>query len=162
MSQWFVCMGLYADEAKARHDFDQLVDLGDVRRLLLRDAAIVEKTEDGSIEILEKTSGAGTADGVMVGAFVGLLFPPALIATAVVGGAAGGVLRHVTRSLSRADVKELGEVLDRGQLCLVAVAEQESSDVVTSAMQGATERVARRMDVDAKALEEALREAEKG
>ena len=51
MSQWFVCMGLYADEAKARHDFDQLVDLGDVRRLLLRDAAIVEKTEDGSIEI---------------------------------------------------------------------------------------------------------------
>jgi len=98
----------------------------------------------------------------MVGAFVGLLFPPALIATAVVGGAAGGVLRHVTRALSRDDVKELGEVLDRGQLCLVAVAEQESSDVVTSAMQGATERVARRMDVDAKALEEALREAEKG
>lgn len=162
MSQWFVCMGLYADEEKAKHDFDQLVDLGAARRLLLRDAAIVEKTEDGSIEILEKTSGAGTADGVMVGAFVGLLFPPALIATAVVGGAAGGVLRHVTRSLSRADVKELGEVLDRGQICLVAVAEQESSDVVTAAMQGATERVARRMDVDAKALEETLREAEQG
>lgn len=162
MSEWFVCMGLYEAEDKAWNDMEQLVNLGASRRLLLKDAAIVTKAEDGSVEIVEKTSGAKAGSGAMIGAVVGVLFPPAILASAAVGGAAGGMLRHVTRALSRADVKDLGEMLDRGQVCLVAVAEQESADVVTDAMSGATERVARRMNVDREGLEGALREIEQG
>ena len=161
MSEWFVCMGLYATEDAAMDDLEQLVNLGFSRRILLRDAAIVTKTEDGSVEIVEKSSGAGAGSGAMIGAFVGLLFPPAILASAAVGGAAGGVLRHVSRSLTRADVKDLGVILDRGQVCLIAVAEQESAEVVTDAMQGASEHIARPMNVDREALEDALREVER-
>jgi uncharacterized membrane protein len=139
---------------------EQLVNLGASRRILLKDAAIVTKAEDGAVEILDKTSGAKAGSGAMVGALVGVLFPPAILASAAVGGAAGGVLRHVTRALSRSDVKDLGEMLDRGQVCLIAVAEQESAEVVTDAMLGATERVARPMTVDRQGLEDALREVE--
>jgi uncharacterized membrane protein len=49
----------------------------------------------------------GAWGGAAVGAVVGILFPPSIIGTAIVGAAVGGVRGHLWRGMSRADVKEL-------------------------------------------------------
>src|SRR5262249_45707463 len=61
--------------------------------------------------------------GAVVGAVVGILFPPSIIVAAGVGAAIGGVSGHLWRGMSRADVKEFGEVIDDGAAALVVVGE---------------------------------------
>ena len=63
----------------------------------------------------------GTWGGAVAGAMVGILFPPAIIATAAVGGAAGAIGGHLWRGLSRSDVKELGELIDAGEAALLLI-----------------------------------------
>jgi len=69
-----------------------------------------------------------------VGALVGILFPPSIIASAAVGAAVGGVSGHLWRGISRADVKEFGDIIDEGQAALVIVGE--------STLQAALEKAA--------------------
>jgi uncharacterized membrane protein len=52
--------------------------------------------------------GTGARGGAALGAVVGILFPPAIIGTAVVCAAVGGVGGHLWRGVSRSDVKEFG------------------------------------------------------
>ena len=59
--------------------------------------------------------------GAAAGAVVGLLFPPSIIGSALVGGAIGGVSGHLWRGMSRSDVKELGELIDAGEAALLVV-----------------------------------------
>jgi len=55
-----------------------------------------------------------------VGAVVGILFPPAILVDAAIGGLAGGAIGHSWRGMSRKDVKEPGELLDEGDAALLA------------------------------------------
>ena len=57
------------------------------------------------------------------GALVGILFPPSVIGTAIVGAAVGGVGGHLWKGMSRADVKEFGDIIDSGEAALVIVGE---------------------------------------
>lgn len=76
---------------------------------------------------LGRTGGSRAAPlrAAAVGAVVGVLFPPAIIRSAIAGAAVGGVGGHLWRGMSRADVKELGEVIDAGQAALVIVRESK-------------------------------------
>jgi hypothetical protein len=49
----------------------------------------------------------GAWGGAAAGAVIGILFPPSIIGTAIVGAAVGGVSGHLWRGMSRNDVKEL-------------------------------------------------------
>ena len=75
----------------------------------------------------------GAWGGAAVGAVVGILFPPAVIGTAVVGAAVGGVGGHLWRGMSRADVKEFGELIDSGQAALVIVGQSTLQDAIDKA-----------------------------
>jgi uncharacterized membrane protein len=159
MAESYVCMGLYDDLATAKRMYENLVAMGKDNRIYLHDAAVVEREEDGSVKLVEGSKGAGAADGALIGAVVGVLFPPSLILTTALGGAIGGLLHHVTRGLSRSDTKELGEMLDRGKICLIAVTDDASAEAVLDVFGNAKERVGRHMKTDAKDLAEALRSA---
>jgi uncharacterized membrane protein len=58
---------------------------------------------------------------------VGLLFPPLLVADVAIGALAG----HLWGGMSRADMKDLGELLDEGEVALVVVAEVKSESSLT-------------------------------
>lgn len=71
----------------------------------------------------EMATRPGAWGGAAAGAFIGILFPPSTIGTAIVGAAIGAVSGHLWRGMSRSDVKELGEIIDDGEAALVVVGE---------------------------------------
>ena len=101
----------------------------------------------------------GAWGGAGVGALVGLLFPPAIIGTAAVGAAVGGVSGHLWRGMSRSDVKEFGEIIDAGQAALVIVGESTIAQAVEKAELKAEKKVAKELDVSSKDIDKAVQEA---
>ena len=101
----------------------------------------------------------GAGGGAAAGAVVGILFPPSIIGTALVGAAAGGVGGHLWRGMSRSDVKELGDVIDDGQAALVIVGESKVEQAVEKAGLKAEKHVAKELDVSPKDVDKALQEA---
>ena len=89
----------------------------------------------------------GAWGGAAVGAVVGILFPPSIIGSAAVGAAVGGVGGHLWRGMSRADVKEFGDVIDDGQAALVIVGESKVEQAIEKAGLKAEKHVAKELDV---------------
>jgi len=92
---------------------------------------------------------------------VGILFPPALIGEAVVIGAAGGLIGHFWKGMSRADVKELGELLDSGQAALVFVGESKVDEAVNKLFKRTEKKAAKELGLKTKDLDAILAELAK-
>jgi hypothetical protein len=63
------------------------------------------------------------------------------------------------RGMSRADVKELGEIIDDGQAALVIVGESKVEQAVDKAALKAEKHVAKELDVKPADIDKAVREA---
>jgi uncharacterized membrane protein len=120
-----VIVAAYRDLPTAEADWTALEAVAK-EGLYVADAAVVTKDADGDPKILERQSHHGWGKGAVAGLVVGVLFPPALIGGAIAGGVAGGAVAKVSRSLGRGKVKDLGEVLDKGEIALVAVVDTAS------------------------------------
>jgi hypothetical protein len=88
----FIYIGTYPDEAAARADYDVVKDLHAVGAVGTYDAAVVTKDDAGKVHENkdEMATRHGAWGGAAVGALIGILFPPAIIATAAVGAASAG------------------------------------------------------------------------
>ena len=76
------------------------------------DAAVVENDgEKVHVHKTEKPTQHGAWAGIGVGALIGILFPPSILAGAVVGGTAGGVIGHLRKGMPRGEPKDFGETL---------------------------------------------------
>jgi uncharacterized membrane protein len=159
----FLFIGTYPDEASARADYDVVKDLHSAGAVGTYDAAVVTKDDAGKVHVNkdETATRHGAWGGAAVGAVVGILFPPAVIGTAVVGAAVGGVSGHLWRGMSRADVKEFGDLIDAGQAALVIVGQSTLQDAIDKAELKAEKRVAKQLDVSAKDVDAAVQEATK-
>ena len=157
----FIYIGTYPSEAAARDDYGVVKDLHAAGTVGTYDAAVVTKHDSGKVHVNkdEMATRHGAWGGAAVGAVVGILFPPSLIAGAAVGAAAGGVGGHVWRGMSRADVKELGDVIDAGQAALVIVGESTVEQAVEKAGLKAEKHVAKELDVSPKDIDKAVQEA---
>ncbi|KOG26617.1 membrane protein [Streptomyces viridochromogenes] len=157
----FIYIGTYPSEAAARADYDIVKDLHAVGAVGTYDASVVTKDDSGKVHVNkdEMATRHGAWGGAAVGAFIGLLFPPAIIGTAAVGAAVGGVSGHLWRGMSRADVKEFGELIDAGQAALVIVGESTLAQAVEKAGLKAEKEIAKQLDVSSKDIDKAVREA---
>ncbi len=82
----------YSDENAAKGDWDDIKQLAR-DGVITVDALVLLRTDgDGKIHVKDNfhITAAGATLGVIGGAIVGLIFPPSLIASAVVGGVIGG------------------------------------------------------------------------
>jgi uncharacterized membrane protein len=156
----FIYIGTYPGEAQARDDYQTIKDLHSLGAVGTYDAAVVTK-DDGKVHVNkdEMATRHGAWGGAAVGAAIGILFPPAVIGTALVGAAVGGVAGHLWRGMSRADVKEFGEVIDDGQAALVVVGESQLEQALDKATLRAEKHVARELDVSPDDIDRAVREA---
>ena len=154
-------IGTYPNEAGAQADYDVVKALHEAGAVGTYDAAVVTKDEAGKVHENkdEMATRHGAWGGAAVGGLIGILFPPAIIASAAVGAAVGGVSGHLWRGMSRADVKELGEVIDDGQAALVVVAEIKLADALAKAEWKAEKHVAKELDVSTKEVDDAVKEA---
>ena len=157
----FIYIGTYPSEAAAQADYDVVKDLHAAGAVGTYDAGVVTKDDGGNVHVNkdEMATRHGAWGGAAVGAVVGILFPPAIIPMAAVGAAAGGVGGHLWRGMSRADVRELGEIIDDGQAALVIVGESKIQQAVDKAALKADKHVAKELDVKPKDIDKAVREA---
>jgi uncharacterized membrane protein len=137
----------YDDADTAEADFDTLRDAG------LRDitAALVTKSDSGRLHIHEKTHSGkvGAASGIIGGAVLGAIFPPAgvaLVTDGLVGGATLGTIGHFAGGLSRSDLKDLGALLEDGQAAVVAVGVDAVAEDVEGALSHAAKKASKAVD----------------
>ena len=83
----FVYVGTYPDEMSARDDYEIVKDLHAAGAVGTYDASVVTKDENGKVHVNkdETSTRHGAWGGAAVGAVVGILFPPSLIGSAIVG-----------------------------------------------------------------------------
>lgn len=77
-----------------------------------------------------------------------------------VGTTAGGVVGHLWRGMSRADVKELGELLDEGEAALVVIGSSLIEQRVREAMARAERRLTKQLRAESEELERELQAAQ--
>jgi uncharacterized membrane protein len=157
----FIYIGTYSSEPAARADYDLVKDLHLAGAVGTYDAAVITKDGSGKVHVNkdEMATRHGAWGGAAVGAVVGILFPPAIIGSAIVGAAVGGVGGHLWRGMSRADVKEFGEIIDAGQAALLIVGEDKLAEAVDKAGLKAEKHVAKELDVSAKEVDQAVQNA---
>ena len=157
----FILIGTYPDESSAQADYQVVKDLHSAGAVGTYDAAVVTKDYDGKVHENkdEMPTRHGSWGGAAVGAAIGILFPPALIATTAVGAAVGGVGAHLCRGMSRADVKELGDVIDDGQAALLVVGESKVQQAVRKAVTRAEKQAAKDLDVSPSDIDAAIKQA---
>jgi uncharacterized membrane protein len=159
----FLFIATYGDEADAWLDYEAVKDLHAMDVIGTYDAAVVTKDDEGKVKVHkhEKATQHGAWTGVVVGAVVGIFFPPALLVDVAIGGLAGGVIGHVWRGMSRKDVMELGELLDEGEAALVVVGKSTLEKALEKAVTRADKAIEKEIKADQKEFEKELKEAEK-
>ena len=157
----FILVATYPEEAIAQEDYQVVKDLHAQGLVGSYDAAVV--TKDASGKVHENKDETATRHGgwwgVAAGAAVGVLFAPAVLGAAAVGGAVGAVSGHLAKGMSRSRAKELGDFIDPGQAGLVVVGESKVKDAIQKAVTRADKETAEDLGVDPKDLDQALREA---
>jgi uncharacterized membrane protein len=159
----FIYIGTYASEVDAKADYEVVKELHSMGAVGTYDAAVVTKDDSGKVHVNkdETTTRHGAWGGAGVGALVGILFPPSIIGSALVGAAIGGVSGHLWKGMSRADVKEFGDAIDSGEAALVVVGETTIESYLEKAQLKAQTQVAKELQIDKRDVDQAVQEAAK-
>ena len=154
----FIFAGAYQSEADAQLDYEVIKELHAAGVIGGYDAAVIHKGADGKVHVNkdETSTRKGAWGGAVVGAVVGILFPPSIIAGAAIGALAGGVGGHIFKGMSRSDMKDLGELLDEGQAGLVVVGDWQLEEAIDKAFAHAERTIEREI----KGIQKAEIEAE--
>lgn len=157
----FVYVGVYDAEDGAEFDYDVLRDLHAGGAVGSYDAAVVSKDEAGKVHIRkhEKPTQHGAWSGLAIGALVGVVFPPSVLATGAVGAVAGGLTGHFARGMSRGDVKEFADTLDEGEAALVVVGASKLDETIRSELKRADRAYEKQLTADAHELRKELDQA---
>jgi uncharacterized membrane protein len=159
----FVYVGTYGSEVDARADYGVVKELHAEGAVGTFDAAVITKDGDGRVHVNkdEISTRHGAWGGAAAGALVGILFPPSIIASAAVGTALGGVTGHLWKGMSRADIKEFGDLIDSGEAALVIVGETKIASYLDKMALRAKKNVTKELGVDAKDVDTAVQDAAK-
>jgi uncharacterized membrane protein len=112
----------------------------------LIDAAVIVHTAEDKVKFEETGDPSGkkwAKRGAIAGGVVGLIFPPSIIASAIVGAGAGGIWGKIRdKGFKDEDLKEIGESLPPGSSAIIAIAEDRMVEELESALAG-YERITR-------------------
>jgi uncharacterized membrane protein len=123
------------------------------------DAAVITRDGDGKVRIVAKHEqptrrgawrglGIGLAGGALVALFPAIGIGAGLLLGGAGGAGLGAMAGHVTAGLRRADLKDLGELLDDGHSGLLVVAAGDLGDRVEQVMRHATRLTRKQLTAD--------------
>lgn len=132
-----VLVAAYQDTGAAREDFDQLAELVKRKVVTVEGVILVAHEPDGSVTVLDTGDHVGRKGlgwGGGVGLVVGLFAPP-LLASVVVGTAAGGVVgRFADHQLKSGLRDKMGEALPAGSAGIIAVFDDDQRLAIQQAL----------------------------
>jgi uncharacterized membrane protein len=122
----------------------------------LLDAAIIANSAEGKPkihEIEELTTARGGERGAIVGGVIGLIFPPAFLASAAVGAVAGGLWGKLRDTGFKTDeLKQVAAELKPGEVAVVAVAEDKWVEQLSNTITGYDRLIRETLDANAAAV----------
>jgi len=145
------------DDAKA--DLEELKELHREKLVGTYDAAVLTKTEEGKVKVVDKTEKPtqhGGWAGLAVGAAIGVIFPPSVLVSGLAGAGAGALIGHLRGGMSNSDLKEVGEMLDESEAALIVVGEATIERAVEEATRRAKKAMKKEVRADAKEMEKAI------
>ena len=155
----FMYVGDYESVDDAKADLEALRELHREHVVGTYDAAVLTKDEEGNVKIvdkIEKPTQHGGWAGLAVGAAVGLIFPPSILVSGLVGAGAGALIGHLHGGMSRSDLKEIGEMLDESDAALIVVGEATIERAVEDATRRAKQDMKKEVRADAREMEKAI------
>ena len=157
----FLYAAVYDEIAEAEADYQAVFDLHAAGAIGTFDSAVIRKEADGKVRVTktEKPTQHGAWTGAAVGALVGILFPPAILGSAIVGAGAGGLTGHFTRGISRGDLKDLGDELEQGSAAVIVLGESKIEEQLERATKRANKLIEKQLDADADEFEREIKAA---
>lgn len=131
------------------------------------DAAVISRGSDGKVKI-EKKHEQPTRDAAVKGLYIGLavgalvaVFPAVLLGAGMLVGSAAGagvgaIAGHAAGGMSRADLKDLGELLDEGGSALILVAATDVEAHIDKALVRAKKTLKKQVQADTDALKQEI------
>ena len=130
----------YSDVSAAKADWDAIKQLASDKVIMVDGLVLVSRDADGKIDVKDDfhvVGGAATL-GAAGGLLVGLIFPPAFLASGVVGAGigagAGGLISHKEKKEIKAEV---ADDLPPNSSGIVALFEERWASDVDQALKGA-------------------------
>jgi uncharacterized membrane protein len=154
----------YEDEAAASEDFEQIKELSKEGWVGTYDAGVVSKDDEGKLSIKKHTdsTGKGTRRGLAIGAVLGIIFPPSILASGIVGAGAGAAIGHSLNDVSKDDLKEIGAALENNSSAIVVIAELKIEEKIKKLTKQAAKEYQKEFNSDVadynKALDAAIKE----
>ena len=143
----------YDDVADARQDYDEIKQAHAKGFIGEYDAAIVWMNDKDKLEIdsvSDEASRKWLWAGLGVGALIGIIFPPSILATSAIGALAGAVIGKFRDGLPHDELKRIGDALTGDNAALVILAADPVAD--------ALERIGAKLDASKQQIEVVLSE----
>jgi uncharacterized membrane protein len=165
-TEFDVVIAAYLIPDLAEKDFDALVQLVANKQLTVEGVALVINDADGNVTVKETGDHLGRKGleiGGGVGLVVGLLAPP-LLASVIIGGAAGGLIGKFARHRVESGLEDkMGAALPPGSAGIVAIYDREKAGTVDATLTSAVKKSVAHVDGHgAKKLKAALADAQSG
>ena len=141
----------YDDPDSARGDWDAVKQLAHDDVIKVDGLILVSRRSDGKIHVDDDfhETAKGAKWGAVGGAVIGLIFPPALLASAAVGAGvgagAGALLSHADKTAIKEDVED---TLPPDSSGIVAVFEEQWADDIDKALSNASNVTKEQVDAD--------------
>ena len=165
-TEFDVVIAAYLIPDLAQGDFDELVKLVGDKQLEVEGVALVSVDADGDVSVKETGDHLGRKGmevGGGVGLVVGLLSPP-LLASMVVGAAAGGLMGKFAEHRIESGLGEkMGAALPPGSAGIIAIYDHANAETVAGVLANAIRSSIAQIDkASAKELKAGLEEASAG
>jgi uncharacterized membrane protein len=151
-----VIVASFGNETEAGESLKDLKRMDKDNDIELVDAAVVVHDSEGKVHFKETDDPSGKTwakRGAIAGGLVGLIFPPSLIAGAVVGGAGGGVWGKIRdKGFKDDDLKAVGEDLPPGSSAIIAIAADKVAERLVRGLTGYQKVTQHVMNADASAV----------
>ena len=146
----------YDDPNAAQSDYDALKELVKAGAIFVDVAALVARDDEGKLYVKENAHevAGGTIVGAAAGLLIGLIFPPAFLASGVVGAGIGAGFGGLVSHAQKKDIKEeVADSLPPGSSGIVALFDERWVAEVEKAT-GKADKVSKH-EVDKDSAEEA-------